>query len=318
MDEFALIDTYFKRPELAPMQTSITGIGDDCALLTIPEGMQLAQSLDTLVEGVHFPRHCDPELLGYRALAVTLSDLAAMGAEPHSFSLGLTLPAIDKGWLQGFSDGLSKLAQIATIPLVGGDTTKGPLTLSLHVQGLVPVGKALKRSGAQVGDKIHVSGHLGDGAGALDFVLKGDKPETVKNDHVRSLLRKYYTPMPRLALGQWLRDNGATAALDISDGLLGDLGHILTASGVGARLNPEAVPCSSALIAICGQKKATQLAMGGGDDYELCFTWPDRPLVNVPARTGCPVTCIGEITRVPGIWDACSGLKISTASYTHF
>ncbi len=318
MGEFDLIDTYFKRPELAPIQESITGIGDDCALLTVPEGMQLAQSLDTLVEGVHFPHHCDPKLLGYRALAVTLSDLAAMGAEPHSFSLGLTLPAIDNVWLQGFSDGLSELAQIVSIPLIGGDTTKGPLTISIHVQGLVPAGKALKRCGAQAGDKIYVSGHLGDAAGALDFVLKGDHPDTVKSDNVRPLLHKYYRPLPRLILGQWLRDNGATAALDISDGLLGDLSHILKASGVGARLNRQEVPCSSALIAVHGQEKATQLAMHGGDDYEICFTWPDQPLLNLPSEVGCPVTCIGNITRIPGIWDARSDQAISTTSYTHF
>ena len=206
--EFTLIKQYFTREELSPTSSDITGIGDDCALIEIPEGMQLAQSLDTLVEGVHFPSDCDPELLGYRALAVNLSDLAAMGAKPHSFILGLTLPTSDEFWLSGFSDGLSLLARKTGIALIGGDTTRGPLTLSIQVQGLIPKGKALKRNGAQPGDKIYVSGHLGDAAGALDFVLKNHLPATTTNNNIRQLLNRYYKPSPRIALGQWLVANG--------------------------------------------------------------------------------------------------------------
>ena len=172
ISEFDIITKYFKREELSSQLTDVTGIGDDCSLIDIPEDMQLSQSLDTLVEGIHFPQSCDPELLGYRALAVSISDLAAMGSTPHSFILGLTLPAADESWLKGFSDGLSSIARKTGIALIGGDITRGPLTISIQVQGLIKKGKALRRNTAQHGDKIYVSGSLGDAAGALDFVLK--------------------------------------------------------------------------------------------------------------------------------------------------
>ncbi|MGB1271447.1 MAG: thiamine-phosphate kinase, partial [Endozoicomonas sp.] len=281
--EFELIQHYFSRPELSARvkeqgkyTDGLLGIGDDCALLTVPQGMQLAQSLDTLVEGVHFPRECDPYALGYRALAVNLSDLAAMGAEPHSFTMGLTLPDNSDAWLQGFSDGLSKLAMKAGIVLIGGDTTRGPLTLSLQVQGLVPTGKALLRSGAQPGDLICVTGTLGDAAGALPFVLAGESVRQQEDDSLRYLLFRYWLPCPRLSAGQWLRENGASAALDISDGLLGDLGHLLKASGVGAEIDPALVPRSATLNRQYDREKALQLALTGGDDYELCFTVPEE------------------------------------------
>ena len=212
--EFELIRKYFARPELSGEQgkyaDGLVGIGDDCALLTIPQGMQLAQSLDTLVETVHFPADCDPFQLGYRALAVNLSDLAAMGAEPHSFTLGLTLPDVNEPWLKRFSDGISRLAQKADIALVGGDTTRGPLTLSLQVQGVVPKGQALMRSGAKPGDLICVTGSLGDAAGALAYVLSGEKLGICDDDSIRYLLTRYWFPTPRLYAGQWLRKKGAT------------------------------------------------------------------------------------------------------------
>ena len=320
LGEFDLIRHFFDRPELQPTRRDILGIGDDCALLSVPEGRQLAQSLDTLVSGVHFPEHCDPFLLGYRALATNISDLAAMGAEPHSFTLGLTLPESDSDWLQAFSDGLVALAQPSGLALIGGDTTRGPLTISIQVQGLVPAGQALLRSGARPGDLVYVSGSLGDAAGALPLVLKGMHPEQSKNPAVQYLLKRYYQPSPRVALGQWLAVNGATSALDISDGLLGDLGHILKASRVGAELDPEQLPVSSQLLSVVGQSAAQGYALGGGDDYELCFTWPVDKTLALPEaiQAECSVTCIGRITDTTGICNATTGEPLSIAAYRHF
>ena len=316
ISEFDLINNYFTRPELTPKSSEILGIGDDCAVFTVPANKQLAQSLDTLVAGVHFPHHCDPFLLGYRALAVNLSDLAAMGATPHSFKLGLTLPDANEQWLTRFSDGLSVLAQSADLALIGGDTTRGPLTITIQVQGLLPKGKALTRKGAQIGDKIYVSGFLGDAAGALDYVL--EKKKNNQQPPVQYLLKRYYQPTPRLALGQWLVRNGATAALDISDGLFGDLKHILAASGAGASLNLNAIPLSSALLHLYGNKKALQYALGGGDDYELCFTWPSDKVLSLPPEVSDSVTCIGKITENTLSITTDSGEQLTAESYHHF
>ena len=320
LGEFDLIRHYFERPELRSNRPDVLGIGDDCALLSVPSGMQLAQSLDTLVAGVHFPEQCDPFLLGYRALATNLSDLAAMGAQPHSFTLGLTLPESNTNWLQAFSDGLVALAQPSGIALIGGDTTKGPLTISIQVQGLVPQGKALRRNGAKAGDLIYVSGSLGDAAGALPAVLQGFYPDTAENADVEHLLKRYYQPSPRLNLGQWLSLHGATSALDISDGLLGDLGHILKASKVGAELDLNTLPVSSALLNVAGKDDAQRFALTGGDDYELCFTWPaDKPLeLPETIASECRVTCIGQIIESTGIVDQQTGVVLSADAYRHF
>lgn len=316
--EFELIHRYFNRAELAPRLPGLTGIGDDCALLELPPGMQLAQSMDTLVEGVHFPKGCDPNLLAYRALAVNLSDLAAMGATPHSFTLGLTLPEANPDWLQSFSDGLTQLARKVGIALIGGDTTRGPLTLTLQVQGLVARGQALRRCGARVGDRIYVSGHPGDASGALAFVLQGLQPDTAQNPDIRYLLERYYRPSPRLALGRWLSQQGASAALDISDGLLGDLNHILHASGVGAALDLDAIPCSEALTRVYGAEPARNHALKGGDDYELCFTWPEnKPMPNAVPED-CPLTCIGQITDSGKLTDRTTGTLLPLEAFTHF
>ena len=325
LGEFDLIRHYFERPELRSSRPDVLGIGDDCALLSVPSGMQLAQSLDTLVAGVHFPEQCDPFLLGYRALATNLSDLAAIGAQPHSFTLGLTLPESNSQWLQSFSDGLVALAQPSNIALIGGDTTKGPLTISIQVQGLVPDQKALRRNGARVGDLIYVSGSIGDAAGALPSVLQGFYPETAENAEIEYLLKRYYLPSPRLVLGQWLSENGATSALDISDGLLGDLGHILKASKVGAELDLSVLPVSSPLLNIAGKNDARRYALTGGDDYELCFTWPANQSLHLPEHvvSECPVTCIGHITENAGlvdqqIVDQQTGDILSADAYRHF
>lgn len=324
MGEFELIKRYFDRPEIARIQgqytSSLIGIGDDCALFDIPADMQLAQSLDTLVEGVHFPGECDPFALGYRALAVNLSDLAAVGAEPHSFTLALTLPRVSELWLKEFSEGLGLLARQFSIPLIGGDTTKGPLTLSLQVQGLVPKGEALLRSGAKPGDLICITGTLGDAAGALPYVLHGNTPEACGDISLKYLLNRFWYPSPRLFAGQWLRQAGATSALDISDGLLGDLRHILEASNVGAEIAPELVPMSQALSHFHGPDKARSLALTGGDDYELCFTIPRSLAATLPARLadGCCITCIGQITDEPGIVRDSQGILLIEKAYTHF
>ncbi|MDD7804258.1 MAG: thiamine-phosphate kinase [Endozoicomonas sp. (ex Botrylloides leachii)] len=318
MDEFELIRKYFIREELSSSISCIVGIGDDCALIEVPDTMLLAQSLDTLVEGVHFPVGCDPELLGYRALAVNLSDLAAMGATPHSFTLGLTLPTADELWLKSFSNGLSAMAQQVDIPLIGGDTTRGPLTLSIQVQGLLQKENVLKRSGAQVGDQIYVSGYLGDAAAALTFVLKQWTPSITTDLHIKQLLNRYYKPSPRLKLGQWLATHGATAALDISDGLIGDLQHILRASHVGAVIDPDSLPLSEALLHTCDKQQAQKKALTGGDDYELCFTWPaDKELI-LPTAMTCHVSCIGTVTQECTLINSQTGLAVPLRAYTHF
>ena len=323
--EFELIRKYFARPELSGVQGKHsdgiqTGIGDDCALLNIPNGMLLAQSMDTLVESVHFPVGSQPKHLGYRALAVNLSDLAAMGAEPHSFTLGLTLPEVKEDWLKGFSEGMARLAQQSGIALVGGDTTRGPLTLTLQVQGLIRKEQTLLRSGAKPGDLICVTGTLGDAAGALTYVLAGEQPDTCDDDSIRYLLTRYWYPAPRLYAGQWLGKKGATAALDISDGLLGDLGHILKASGVGAVIDPEIIPRSATLNRQFGKDKALNLALTGGDDYELCFTIPQDVAATMPSilPDGTRITCIGQVTEEAGVIRNAAGETMTAQSYTHF
>lgn len=323
--EFELIRKYFACPELSGVQGKYAdgikvGIGDDCALLDIPQGVMLAQSLDTLVESVHFPQNSDPQHLGYRALAVNLSDLAAMGAEPHSFILGLTLPEVDENWVSGFCAGMARIARQAGISLIGGDTTKGPLTLSMQVQGLISREQALLRSGAKPGDLICVTGTLGDAAGALTYVLSGQQLDSCDDDSIRYLLTRYWYPTPRLYAGQWLSKKGATAALDISDGLLGDLGHILKASNVGAMIDPGVIPRSATLNRQYGKDKAMSLAMTGGDDYELCFTIPADLAATMPSilPDGCRITCIGQVTKEAGVIRDADGEQLTAQAYTHF
>lgn len=303
MNEFELIGRYFNQPYLTgPFGAAgdvLLGIGDDCAVVAVAEGLQLVQSIDTLVEGVHFPAGIDPMLLGWRALAVSVSDLAAMGARPHSFTLALTLPKPDHEWLEGFARGMADLAADCSMPLIGGDTTCGPLTISLHVQGVVPEGGALLRSRARPGETLYVSGTLGDAGGALPMVLQGVGIGGGQNESERFLLERYYRPQPRLRLGQWLRQHGATTAIDVSDGLLGDLAHILQSSGCGAELKSSALPLSPALCAVYSDAKARSLALTAGDDYELCFTAPDKTFD--VSRSPVLITAVGKITASPGI-----------------
>ena len=280
MGEFELIRRYFAAAPCAQAAEAVAlGIGDDCALLQPAGGQQLAVSTDTLVAGVHFPLACDAFLLGQRALAVSVSDLAAMGAEPLAFTLALTLPEAEPAWLEGFARGLSQMAQACAIALVGGDTTRGPLSLTLTVFGQVPAGLALTRGGARPGDLLCVGGSLGDGAGALPLVL-GRQPAA--GAHADYLLQRYWAPAPQLALGQWLRGR-ATAALDISDGLLADCGHIAAASGVALQIELDRLPLSPALRALAGEH-ALDCALAGGDDYRLAFTLPAELLGALQAQ----------------------------------
>jgi len=269
LTEFGLIDRYFKRPRPGTASRAVLGIGDDCALLAPTPGLQWAISTDMLVSGRHFFADVDPAALGHKALAVNLSDLAAMGAQARAFTLALALPQADPDWLQGFSDGLFALADSHGCELIGGDTTGGPLNICITVFGEIEPGQALTRGAAQVGDDIWISGQLGDARLALG-AARGEWQ--VDATDLPALRRALERPQPRLALGRALRGI-AHAALDLSDGLAGDLRHILRRSGCAARVDVDALPRSAALARqpLEIQRRCT---VAGGDDYELCFTAP--------------------------------------------
>lgn len=293
--EFELIARYFNRVTSSRRDVE-KGIGDDCALLNVPEKRTLAISTDTLVEGVHFLRDIHPADLGYKALAVNLSDLAAMGADPAWLTLALTLPDIDEEWIAAFSDSLFESLDYYDMQLIGGDTTRGPRSITLGIHGLIPAGKALKRSGARPGDWIFVTGTLGDSAAGLALLqhhVRIDDPAVHE-----ALIKRHLRPMPRILQGQALR-NLASAAIDISDGLIADLGHILRASGCGARLNLDAMPFSSTLRDHFTPEQSLRWALSGGEDYELCFTVPEinRGALDVAlGHLGVPYTCVGQMT----------------------
>ncbi|WP_068829066.1 thiamine-phosphate kinase [Pseudomonas sp. BMS12] len=316
MGEFELIRRYFAAAPCAQAAEGVAlGIGDDCALLQPAPGMQLAVSTDTLVAGVHFPDPCDASLLGQRALAVSVSDLAAMGATPLGFTLAITLPQADPAWLEGFARGLAHMAQACGIALVGGDTTRGPLSLTLTVFGQVPAGQALTRSGAKPGDLLCVGAALGDGAGALPLVLGEVRAEGVAADY---LLQRYWAPQPQLALGQWLRCQ-ATAALDISDGLLADCGHIAAASGVALQIERDRLPLTPALCSMTGER-ALECALAGGDDYVLAFTLPPEHLPALQAQWPDAVA-IGRVLAGQGVQlldDQGRVVEPPRAGYQHF
>jgi thiamine-monophosphate kinase len=317
MGEFELIRQFFAAARCARAGEGVAlGIGDDCALLQTAAGEQLAVSTDTLVEGVHFPFAADPLLLGQRALAVAVSDLAAMGAAPLAFTLALTLPNVSADWLSAFAEGLDAMAQACAIRLVGGDTTRGPLTLTVTVFGRVPAGQALTRAGAQAGDLLCVGGPLGDAAGALPLVL-GER--TAAESVGQVLLDRYWSPQPQLALGQALRGR-ASAALDISDGLLADCGHIALASGVALQIEQSRLPLSDALQQWLGEADARHAALTGGDDYILAFTLPPVQLAPLLSE-GWPVHVIGSVQDGFGVTlvDA-QGQDVTPAirGYQHF
>ena len=319
MGEFDLIARYFTR---APRH-AVLGVGDDCALLQPQPGMQWAISSDMLVDGRHFLSTTPPARLGHKALAVNLSDLAACGAKPVAFTLALALPQIDEAWLEGFSQGLWALADEHGCELVGGDTTQGPLNICITVFGEVPPGDALLRQHAQAGDDIYVSGTVGDARLALE-VFRGTC--SLEAEHFETARMRMEQPTPRVALGQALR-GVANAAIDISDGLVGDLGHILKRSKVGAVLTTDWVADSAAISSAMQTlplSRRLDYALAGGDDYELLFTAaPDQADAVQEAANDCgvSVTCIGRITAHTGlqVLDA-QGVAMSRrfASFDHF
>lgn len=304
MGEFDLIARYFQRPA----KRSPLGVGDDCALLAPAPGMQLAVSSDMLVEGRHFLSTVDAARLGHKALAVNLSDLAACGAKPLAFTLALALPGVDEHWLEGFSRGLFALADAHGCELVGGDTTRGPLNICITVFGEVPAGAALLRSGARAGDDIWVSGTLGDARLALE-VFRGTL--ALPADVFEQARLRMEQPTPRVALGQALRGT-ASAAVDVSDGLVGDLGHILASSRVGATLDADAATSVVAAAATAGLGRETlrTCALSGGDDYELVFTAAPSARAAVEQAGKESATRVTRIGRI----DAEAGLRIVDAS----
>jgi len=292
--EFDLIARYFNRYRTARQDVQL-GIGDDCALLTVSEKQLLAVSTDTLVEGIHFLKTISPKDLGYKALAVNLSDLAAMGADPAWVSLALTLPEVNTDWLEAFSDSLFEQLDYYGMQLIGGDTTRGPLSMTLTIQGLIPLGRALTRSGAKVGDWIFVTGTLGDSAAGLAILL--DKLQVEDSADREWLLQRHLRPQPRVLQGQGLRDL-ASSAIDISDGLVSDLKHVLKASDCGARIDLDQLPYSETLLRHVDAEQALKWALAGGEDYELCFTVPEinRGALEIAlSHYGVGFTCIGQI-----------------------
>lgn len=316
MSEFDLIKRYFNRATPG----TLLGVGDDAALLQASAGNVLAVSTDMLVSGTHFLPDADPFLLGHKTLAVNLSDMAAMGATPRWATLAIALPDADGTWLEKFSAGFFSLAQRYRVDLVGGDTTRGPLSLCVTIIGELPPGAALLRSGAQIGDQIWVSGRLGDAALALAH-LQGRI--ALSGDEFAFCAPALYQPQPRVELGLALRGL-ANCAIDISDGLLADLGHILDASNVGARIGLMDLPVSLPVSSNYGRPLGIQCALAGGDDYELCFTVSPARGAGVPAvaaKLGLRLTCIGEVVAGRGciVHDAAGNpLSLERDGYDHF
>jgi len=297
--EFDIIRQYFTCKE--SRVDVILGIGDDAAILNVPEQHELVQSVDTLVAGVHFSLETSPQDIAYKALAVNLSDMAAMGAEPAWFTLAISLPSVDETWLKAFSESLSNLAKEYNVQLVGGDTTNGPLTISITINGFVATGKALTRHNAKVGDKVYVSGTLGDAALAL---AQWDGQCLLQKESIAYLKERLNRPTARIELGLLLRDY-ASSCIDISDGLLADLGHITERSSVGARINFADIPRSKEFnLNLTDEALITPLILSGGDDYELCFTIPlnkQNEFEAIIKDKNISVSCIGEIEETSGV-----------------
>lgn len=296
--EFSLIDRIRELTAQARDDVHL-GIGDDAALLRVPTGQELVVAIDTLVDGVHFPHGTAAADIGWKSLAVNLSDLAAMGATPAWALLALTLPNAEVAFIDGLATGFAQLARQYRLALVGGDTTRGALTLSVAMHGFVPPGQALLRAGAQIGDAICVTGTLGDAAAGLKLLHDGADTDA----RTTYLIERLNRPTPRVAAGLALRGN-AHACIDISDGLLADMGHICAASHVGAEIDASLLPRSSALLDLFGEQASRDLALSGGDDYELCFTVPAQHVATVQAdlaRLGCGATKIGRIVEGSGV-----------------
>jgi thiamine-monophosphate kinase len=316
LSEFDLIRKYFTRPT----KHAGLGIGDDCALVQLGPGMELALSTDMLVSGTHFFPDADPFQLGHKVLAVNLSDLAAMGAKPRWCTLAVALPDADEAWIETFSRGFFSLADKYEVELIGGDTTRGPLNFCVHMMGELPIGAAILRSGAREGEDIWVSGELGDASLALAHlqgrVKLGDQALAI-------CLPRLHMPSPRIELGLSLRGL-ATSCIDISDGLLADLGHVLEQSGAGAELSLGTLPHSIAVDNCPDKILAQSCVLAGGDDYELCFTAPSNSRAAVEALangTGIRLACIGTIVKGAGLSvldENHHPVKISSTGFDHF
>lgn len=319
MKEFDIIDNYFLSRSFQRKDVQI-GIGDDCAVTTVPEGQQLVTTTDTLLEGVHFPVATSGRAVAHKAVAVNLSDLASMGAEPAWISLSLSLPEVDKAWLNDFSTCLQELTEYYSVQLIGGDTVQGPLAVTITAQGFVPTGQALTRSRAKPGDWIYVTGTLGDAG--LGLKLSQDDA-AIDNQYKSFLLDRFNFPTPRLLVGTTLR-RIAHSCIDVSDGVLSDLKHILYASQCGATLQLEKLPLSEAMRESVSQEEAIEYALTAGDDYELLFTLSEEQKGNVEvALANCNVsaTCIGQITGNAEKLELKLGDKqyiLSSEGYQHF
>lgn len=317
LGEFDLIQKYLSKT--INRKDVRKGIGDDCAILNLPQGCQLALSMDTLVAGVHFPVETHPSDVGYKSLAVSLSDLAAMGAKPAWATLALTLPAMDEAWIKSFCEGLFALAEQYQVQLVGGDVSKGPLCITSQLHGFVATGKGLYRDGARPGDKIYVSGTIGEAA--LGLKLLQDQLKLPEPDLEQRCLQRLNRPQPRVELGQAL--NGiATAAIDISDGLAADLQHILSASGVGAEIHVDQIPIPQGIGQIMEPEQQWQTVLSGGDDYELCFTVGvgDEYKIEGLSDLPCKISCIGEISAQTGlrVFHNQRPVDLTHTGYQHF
>jgi len=311
LNEFEVIKRFFDhRGRNAP--GVVLGIGDDAAIVRAEPGKDIVVAADVLNAGIHFPESTDARAIGHKALAVNLSDLAAMGARPSWFTLSLSMPEVDENWLTGFSAGMFELADQFEISLVGGDTVRGPLSISIQVMGQVASGGGLRRSGARAGDKVYVSGTLGDAALALEQIQHGEQPEP-------ELRARLDYPVPRVDLGNRLTGI-ANSCIDISDGLLADLGHILDASKSGAILRTAALPVSKFLNGL-DPDLAIRFALTGGDDFELCFTAPaneSNTVKQLGREMSLPITCIGEITSQPGLQLSDYNKSLGDTGYNHF
>lgn len=314
--EFELIERYFTAR--GALRNDVTlGVGDDGAVLAVPPGQDLVAVVDTVVSGVHFPADSAPQDIAHRALAVNLSDLAAMGATPAWATLALTLPAADEAWIEAFAAGFDALGRQHGVALVGGDTTRGPLSVTVQALGLVPRGTALTRRGARPGDLVYVTGWPGDASAGL-ALLQGRLAGTGAD---RSwLVRRFNRPEPRVEFGVRLR-GVASACIDVSDGLAADLRQLVTASEVGAIVRTESLPLSRALYALAGEERAREFALGGGDDYELLFTVPPdrRDRLAALQGAGAPaVHCIGEVVAGRGVRVRLGQRDLAVRGWDHF
>ncbi|MEZ9897193.1 thiamine-phosphate kinase [Vibrio breoganii] len=317
--EFELISKYFAKQKLKRSDVELSQ-GDDCALLVSPPGTQIAVSTDSLVAGSHFLENANPKWVGHKALASNISDLAAMGAEPAWVSMAISLPEPDEQWLEGFCEGFFSLADSHNLQLIGGDTTRGPLSITLTIHGFVPEKQALLRSGAKVGDKVFVSGSLGDSHAGLEVIL--DKEKRLL-PHASELEKRHYCASSRASLGMLLRGK-ASSCIDISDGLISDIKHIMERSNVGADLHCDKLPVSLELVEFCEGKQAAQsYALKSGEEYELCFTVPQHLIESVclaAKNEGVQVTEVGEITdsQTLKLFRNNKALQENVAGFDHF